>query len=135
MLLWADPNGFALTFIEKGHPMQNGLIERFNRTYREKVPDAYLFEDLEQLRELSIEFIWAYNNERPHDALLDIPREFLLKCGQLPAHYTRSRADFPTFKQDDHHKSTEVVIFRNSSAHGGGGGAYIYTSYHQASIL
>jgi putative transposase len=97
--------------------MQNGLIERFNRTYREEVRDAYLFEDLEQLLQLSIEFIWSYNNERPHDALLDMtPREFLLKCGQLPSHYTGSRADFPTFQQDDHHKPTEVVIFENSRA-------------------
>ena len=93
------------------------LIERFNRTYREEVLDAYLFENLEQLRELSIEFIWSYNNERPHDARLGLtPREFLLKCGQLPAQYTGSRADFPTFQQDDHHKSTGVVIFRNSRA-------------------
>ncbi len=117
MELWAERNGIVLTFIEKGRPMQNGLIERFNRTYREEVLDAYLFENVEQLRQLTIEFIWSYNNERPHDALLDLtPREFLLKCGQLPAHYTGSRADFPTFQQDDHHKSTEVVIFRNSRA-------------------
>lgn len=117
MELWAERNGIVLTFIEKGRPMQNGLIERFNRTYREEVLDAYLFENLEQLRQLTIEFIWSYNNERPHDALLDLtPREFLLKCGQLPAHYTGSRADFPTFQQDDHHRSTEVVIFRNSRA-------------------
>lgn len=52
MELWAERNGVALTFVEKGRPMQNGLIERFNRTYREEVLDAYLFESLEQLREL-----------------------------------------------------------------------------------
>lgn len=117
MELWAERNGIELTFIEKGRPMQNGLIERFNRTYREEVLDAYLFESLEQLRRLTVEFIWSYNNERPHDALLDLtPREFLLKCGQLPAHHTGSRADFPTFQQDDHTNITESVIFRNSRA-------------------
>lgn len=117
MELWAERNGIELTFIEKGRPMQNGLIERFNRTYREEVLDAYLFESLEQLRQLTIEFIWSYNNERPHDALMDhTPREFLLKCGQLPAHYTGPRADFPTFQQDDHTNITESVIFRNSRA-------------------
>jgi putative transposase len=112
---WAERNGIELTFIEKGRPMQNGLIERFNRTYREDVLDAYLFENLEQLRQLTNEFIWSYNNERPHDALLDLtPREFLLKCGQLPSHHTGSRADFPTFQQDDHTNITESAIFRNS---------------------
>jgi putative transposase len=117
MELWAERNGIELTFIEKGRPMQNGLVERFNRTYREEVLDAYLFESLEQLRRLTIEFIWSYNTERPHDALLDLtPREFLLKYGQLPAYHTGSRADFPTFQQDEHTNITEMVNFRNSRA-------------------
>jgi putative transposase len=121
MELWAQRNDIALTYIEKGKPMQNALIESFNRTWREEVLDACLFESLDQLRELTIEFIWSCNHERPHHALMNnTPREFLLKCGQLPAHYTGSRADFPTFQQDDHHKSTEVVIFRNSRTRTGG---------------
>ena len=114
---WSTRKNIRIDYIQPGKPQQNAYIERFNRTYREEVLDAYLFENLEQLRKLTIEFIWSYNNERPHDALLDMtPREFLLKCGQLPAHYTGSRADFPTFQQDDHHRSTEVVIFRSSRA-------------------
>ena len=49
--LWAERNDIALTYIEKGKPMQNALIERFNRTWREEVLDACLFEILDQLRE------------------------------------------------------------------------------------
>lgn len=114
---WAQHNSIEIMFIEPGCPMQNGLIERFNRTYREEVLDAYLLENLDQVRALTGEFIWSYNNERPHDALLDLtPREFLLKCGQLPAHYTGPRADFPTFQQDDHINITKKVIFKNSRA-------------------
>jgi putative transposase len=99
--LWAERNGIGLTFIEKGRPMQNGLIERFNRTYREEVLDAFLFEDLDQLRKLTALFIWCYNQERPHDSLLDLtPREFLLSYGQLPASYAGAREHFPTYLLD-----------------------------------
>lgn len=100
---WAESKGIHLTLIEKGRPMQNGLVERFNRTYREEVLDAYLFESLDQLRQLTALFIWSYNNERPHGSLLDCtPREFLMSYGQLPATYEGSRLDFPTFQYDHH---------------------------------
>jgi putative transposase len=41
---WAERNGVELEFIKPGRPMQNGFIERFNRTYREAVLDMYIFD-------------------------------------------------------------------------------------------
>lgn len=47
--------------------------QRFNRTYRHEVLDAYVFESLEQVRELSAQGMREYNEERPHDTLAGVP--------------------------------------------------------------
>jgi len=57
---WAERNGVELEFIKPGRPMQNGFIERFNRTYREAVLDMYIFESLDQVRELTAAWIEFY---------------------------------------------------------------------------
>jgi putative transposase len=40
---WAGQHGVTLEFIKPGKPMQNGFIERFNRSYREAVLDKFVF--------------------------------------------------------------------------------------------
>jgi|LakMenEpi03Aug12_release.lakeMendotaPanAssembly.Ray.scaffolds.fasta_scaffold337134_3 putative transposase len=97
-----------LVFIEKGKPSQNGYIERFNKTYREDVLDAYLFEEIEYARELTKKWIWFYNNIRPHESLNNLPpRLFLLKYGKL--HYPQIHDEFPTFQQDNIIKQKESL--------------------------
>jgi putative transposase len=70
---WCAERGIELRYIQPGKPDQNAFIERFNRTYRTEVLNAYVCESLDQIRELSAEWLQSYNEERPHDALAGLP--------------------------------------------------------------
>jgi putative transposase len=70
---WCADRGIALQYIQPGKPNQNAFVERLNRTFRHEVLDAYVFESLEQVREISAEWIREYNEERPHDTLGGLP--------------------------------------------------------------
>ncbi|HVW98286.1 MAG TPA: integrase core domain-containing protein [Mucilaginibacter sp.] len=66
---WRKSRGITLQFTQSGKPMQNGYIERFNRTFRENILDAYLFEYISQVQVLADEWMEDYNYSRPHEAL------------------------------------------------------------------
>ena len=66
---WAQDHGIELAHIQPGRPAQNAYIERFNRTFREDILDAYLFHSLEKVREIIEPWIDEYNAIRPHAAL------------------------------------------------------------------
>lgn len=70
---WCCAHHITLRYIQPGKPNQNAFIERFNRTYREEVLDLYLFENLDEVREISYEWLCQYNEQRPHDALGGLP--------------------------------------------------------------
>ena len=57
--------------IQKGKPSQNGYIERFNRSYREGVLDAYILSTIHQAREETNQWMDDYNNNHPHESLDD----------------------------------------------------------------
>ncbi len=66
---WVKDRPLLWEFIEPGKPAQNAYIERFNRTYREDVLDAYLFDTLEEVRSITEAWLEEYNAVRPRAAL------------------------------------------------------------------
>lgn len=74
---WAEKHTVQLEFIQPGKPTQNAFIERFNRTYRTEILDFYLFRTLNEVREITEQWLSEYNCERPHESLNNLtPEEY-----------------------------------------------------------
>lgn len=67
--VWCEENNVKLNFIRPGKPVENSYIERFNRTLREGLLDAWLFDSIQQVREQAHYFMEDYNRARPHESL------------------------------------------------------------------
>lgn len=66
---WCQTKKISIQYIQPGKPTQNAYIERFNRTYREDVLDAYIFDHINEVKQLSEEWRIDYNQNHPHKAL------------------------------------------------------------------
>lgn len=77
---WTIKQQITLLYIQPGKPTQNAYIERFNRTARHEWLDLHLLESIEQAQLLATQWLWSYNNERPHTAIGGVPPRQLLKA-------------------------------------------------------
>jgi len=77
---WANKHRITLLYIQPGKPTQNAYIERFNRTARHEWLDMHQFESIAHAQLLATQWLWQYNNERPHTAIGGIPPRKLLQA-------------------------------------------------------
>ena len=66
---WCKKEEITNQYTQPGKPMQNGYVKRFVGSYRREILIAYLFFDLEEVRQLTGQWIEEYNTKRPHEAL------------------------------------------------------------------
>ena len=66
---YCKEKGIHLEHIKPGTPTQNAYVERFNRTFREDVLDAYLFSSLTQVNIICEKWKNDYNDNHPHKSL------------------------------------------------------------------
>lgn len=93
--LWSEANEIIFCYIQPGKPTQNAFVERFNKTYRESVLDAYLFDSLDEVREITDNWVYEYNHNRPHDALGGLS-PMMWKYGQQARTQSHAFADHIT---------------------------------------
>lgn len=100
---WSKARGIELQFIQKGKPYQNGYMERFNRSFREEVLDAYSFTRVRDAQTMAHAWMWIYNNQRPHSSLGYVP----------PTAFQNERLQGyapPTFIQPHHTNWNQLVL-------------------------
>jgi len=76
---WTNQRQITLMYTQPGKPTQNAYVERFNRTVRHEWLDMHCFNSIDHAQLLATQWLWSYNNERPHTAIGGIPPRKLLE--------------------------------------------------------
>ena len=99
---WCKERSISQVFIQKGKPMQNGYMERFNDSFRKEVLDMYLFMERWQVQAMADRWLKHYNTERPHEGLNNkTPGEWAAAnaqpmSGGTPAHGLTNQNQYKT---------------------------------------
>lgn len=60
----AESRGIALTYIQPVKPQHNAYVERYNQTVWHEWLNLYIFESIEEVKQIATEWLWSYNHER-----------------------------------------------------------------------
>lgn len=71
--LWAYQKGVVLDFSRPGKPTDNAFIESFNGKFRAECLNTHWFMSLDDAREKMEEWLYDYNEVRPHSAIGNKP--------------------------------------------------------------
>jgi putative transposase len=105
---WSESLGIEFKYIQLGKPTQNAFIERFNRSYRQGVLNAYLLKNLEDVREQTQIWVDDYNHHRPHDALNGLsPINYRKKLN--PSHGLHSATAMPPLHYVQVNQTTKEI--------------------------
>lgn len=66
--LWAERQGIPLRYIEPGKPNQNFFVGRLNKSIRQQVLDAWLFDSLAQAQQILERSRIDCNTVRSHES-------------------------------------------------------------------
>jgi putative transposase len=53
LLIWDEKHGIAIQHIQRGQPLQNACIERYNRTVRHEWLDQYIIETIKEAQDFA----------------------------------------------------------------------------------
>ncbi len=80
ILKWSQETNVEWHYIQPGKPMQNGLVESFNGSFRDECLNETLFSSLSHARHLITEWKEDYNRNRPRSSLGNLtPQEYATK--------------------------------------------------------
>ena len=77
--VWTQNHKIKPCFIQLGKPPRIRLWNALMEATEKEPLNAHLFTDLEQVRDQTQQWIWAYNNIRPHESLGNKPPVTFLK--------------------------------------------------------
>lgn len=78
---WAYENHVELAFIQPGKPTQNGFVESFNATCRDRFLNEHWFRTVREAQLLADQWRTIYNTIKPHTALgRSTPEQFAEAC-------------------------------------------------------
>jgi len=103
---WSKMHGINFQYIQPGKPTQNAYVERFNGTYRRHVLDAYLFDTIQEARDITEDFWYDYNHFRPHDSLGNMPP---VMFKQKNIDLLKTLAEFPTSQHSCNNNNNEKL--------------------------